>query len=518
MNQDVFSSLDYSLLLIYLLVVVGIGVWVGRGQKDTEDYFLAGRSMGWFPIGISTIASLYSAISYMGTPSEYRTHDLGLTVGMLSMIPTAVVVMYVFMPFFHRLQVFTAYEYLEERFNVTVRALASAIFVVWRMLWMGTAIYVPSLVLHTITGFPLIPMVICVGVVATLYTVIGGMKAVIWTDVAQFFVLTGGSALALWVVSSQASGFSGIWSVAEQGGRTQILDWSLDPTVRITTWGALIGTLVANLAMYGADQVSVQRYLAAGSLKDMQKSFILNTVGGWSMGILMIWIGLGLYAFYSINPGLLPESIGGDKVFPYFIATEMPIGLRGVMIAAILAAAMSSIDSGLNSCTTALTTDFFKRFGWLTRWAQKTSRDAADQELQISRILTLMLGILVTLLGCFVGALGTIIEITNKLVNSFAGPMLGVFVLGMLTLKTEWRGAFVGLSAGTLVTAFCIVEDYPSFLWFGPIGAVVTVLVGQATSRFFGSDNPERPDLVFQFGRSAAGEGVSTQDPDQVPR
>ncbi len=518
MNQAVFSSLDYSLLLIYLIVVVGIGVWVGRGQKDTEDYFLAGRSMGWFPIGISTIASLYSAISYMGTPSEYRTHDLGLTVGMLSMIPTAAVVIYVFMPFYHRLQVYTAYEYLEQRFNVTVRALTSAIFVVWRMLWMGTAVYVPSLVLHTITDFPLTPMIFCVGVVATLYTVIGGMEAVVWTDVAQFFVLTGGSVLALWVISSQVSGFSEIWSIAEEGGRTQILDWSLDPTVRVTTWGAVIGALVANLAMYGADQVSVQRYLAAGSLKDMQKSFVLNTVGGWSMGILMIWIGLGLYAFYSINPGRLPAAIGGDKVFPYFIATEMPLGLRGVMIAAILAAAMSSIDSGLNSCTTALITDFFKRFGWLTRWAGRTSQDSAAQELWMSRILTLLLGILVTLLACFVGALGTIIEITNKLVNSFAGPMLGIFVLGMFTRKTEWRGASVGLVAGTLVTAICIIEDYPSFLWFGPIGAVVTVLVGQATSRFLGSDDTERPDLVFRLGSSTAGKEVRAEDPNQVPR
>ena len=506
MDQSPLSSLDYSLLLFYLLAVVGIGVWVGRGQKNTEDYFLAGRSMGWFPIGISTIASLYSAISYMGVPSEYRTHDLRLTVGMLSMIPTAAVVMYVFMPFYHRLQVYTAYEYLEKRFNVRVRARASAIFVVWRILWMGTAVYVPSLVLHTITGFPLIPMILCVGVVATLYTVVGGMRAVIWTDVAQFFVLTGGSVLALWVISSHTSGFSEIWSVADQGGRNRILDWSLDPTIRITTWGALIGTLVANLAMYGADQVSVQRYLAAGSLKEMQKSFVLNTVGGWSMGILMIWIGLGLYAFYTMNPGQLPEAIGGDQVFPYFIATEMPIGLRGVMIAAILAAAMSSIDSGLNTCTTALITDFFKRFGWLTRWAGRASQDSAAQELRMSRILTLVLGIVVTVLACFVGALGTIIEITNKLVNSFAGPMLGIFVLGMLTRKTEWRGAFMGLLVGTLVTAYCIIEDYPSFIWFGPIGAVVTVLVGKMTSRFFGSDDPERPDLVFQFGRSRPGE------------
>ena len=514
MNQTLFSSLDYSLLLAYLVVVVGIGVWVGRGQKDTEDYFLAGRSMGWFPIGISTIASLYSAISYMGSPSEYRSYDLRLTVSIFSMIPTALVVMYVFMPFYHQLQLYTAYEYLEKRFHVTVRTFASGIFVVWRILWMGTAVYVPSLVLHTITGFPLVPMILCVGVVATLYTVVGGMKAVIWTDVAQFFMLSGGAMLALWVVSSHTSGLSGIWSLAEQGGRTRIVDWSLDPTIRVTTWGALIGSLVANLAMYGADQVSVQRYLAARSLKGMRKSFILNTVGGWSMAILMIWIGLGLYAYYTIHPGLLPETIEGDKVFPYFIASEIPSGLRGVMIAAIFAAAMSTIDSGLNSCTTALTIDFFKRFGWLDRWATSDSRNSAAQELQLSRILTLVLGIVVTFLACFVGALGTIVEITTKLVNSFAGPMLGIFMLGMLTRKTEWRGAFTGLLAGTLVTAFCIIEDYPSFMWFGPIGMLVTVLVGMATSRLIGGDASECPELVFQFGRSGTAGKTRTENPE----
>ena len=501
MNQPLFSSLDYFLMLAYILLVVGVGVWVGRGQRSTKEYFLAGRSMGWFPIGISTIASLYSAISYMGGPSEYRSYDLRITVGMLSMIPTAWVVMVVFMPFFHRLQVYTAYEYLEKRFNVKVRVLASAVFVFWRILWMGTAVYVPSLVLHTITGLPLIPMILVVGAVATLYTVVGGMRAVIWTDVAQFFVLSGGSVLALWVVSTQIGGLEGIWSLAEQGGRTRIFDWSLDPTTRITSWGALIGGLVANLGMYGADQVSVQRYLAAKSLKGMQKSFILNTVGGWAMGFLMIGIGLGLYSFYALHPGSLPATIGGDKVFPFFIATEMPLGLRGMMIAAILAAAMSSIDSGLNSSVTALITDFFKRFGWLSQRGPASQDDQARRELKISRALTLVLGLVVTVLACFVGALGTIIEIANKLVNSFAGPMLGIFVLGMMTRKTEWRGAFWGLVVGTVVTGYCILDNSVSFLWFGPIGAVVTVLAGQAVSALAGSQQTDRSDLVFQFRR-----------------
>ena len=214
--------------------------------------------------------------------------------------------------------------------------------------------------------------------------------------------------------------------MAEQGGRTRIFDWTPDLTTRVTSWGALIGSLVANLGMYGADQVSVQRYLAAKSLKGMQKSFILNTVGGWAMGFLMIGIGLGLYAFYALHPGNLPATIGGDKVFPYFIATEMPLGLRGMMIAAILAAAMSSIDSGLNSSVTALITDFFKRFGWLAGRGGASPGEEARRELKVSRALTLALGVVVTVLACFVGALGTIIEIANKLVNSFAGPMLGI--------------------------------------------------------------------------------------------
>ncbi|MDE2757186.1 MAG: hypothetical protein OXI92_11645, partial [Acidobacteriota bacterium] len=252
---------------------------------------------------------------------------------------------------------------------------------------------------------------------------------------------------------------------------------------------------------YGADQVSVQRYLAAKSLKGMQKSFILNTVGGWAMGFLMIGIGLGLYAFYALHPGNLPATIGGDKVFPYFIATEMPLGLRGMMIAAILAAAMSSIDSGLNSSVTALITDFFKRFGWLTRGGAASQGEAARRELKVSRALTMALGVVVTVLACFVGALGTIIEIANKLVNSFAGPMLGIFILGMMTRKTEWRGAFWGLLAGTVVTAWCILDNSVSFLWFGPIGALVTVLAGQAVSALLGGQKTDRSDLVFQFRR-----------------
>ena len=504
MNTSVFSALDYTALTTYLVLVVAIGVWVGRGQKDTKEYFLAGRSMGWFPVGISTLASLYSAITYMGAPAEYYVHGLEMASQTLSIVLVVPVVMFVFMPFFHRLQVYTAYEYLEERFDLRVRTLASAVFVFWRILWMGTATYVPALVLHTVTGMPLLETILGVGIAATLYTVAGGMRAVIWTDVCQFFILIGGSVLAVWIIGTDAGGTGEIWRIAEQGGRTRLFDWSLDPTIRVTTWGALMGSLVGHIGMYGADQVSVQRYLTARSLPIMQKSFILNMGAGLLMKGFIIIIGLGLFAYYATNPQNLPESIQGDRVFPYFIATQMPIGLRGMMIAAILAAAMSSIDSGLNSCTTALITDFFKRFnwkpGWIMRWAPgEASHQVAARDLKLSRLLTLGLGVAVTVLACFVGGLGSIIEITNKLVNSFAGPMAAVFLLGMLTRRCGSRGAFWGLLVGSLVTSYFIFYSTVSFLWYGTVGLTATLLVGYLIS--VGQDSPptDRTDLVYRL-------------------
>lgn len=506
MNTSVFSALDYVVLTAYLGLVVAIGVWVGRGQKDTKEYFLAGRSMGWFPVGISTLASLYSAITYMGAPAEYFVHGLVMASQSLAIVLVVPVVMFVFMPFYHRLQIYTAYEYLEERFDLRVRTLASGVFLIWRILWMGTATYVPALVLHTVTGMPLLETILGVGVAATLYTVIGGMRAVIWTDVCQFFILVGGSVLAIWLIGVDAGGMVEIWRVAEQGGRTQLLDWSLDPTIRVTTWGAAIGALVGHIGMYGADQVSVQRYLTAKSLPVMQKSFILNMGAGLLLKGFIIIIGLGLFAFYATNPETLPESIKGDRVFPYFIATQMPIGLRGMMIAAILAAAMSSIDSGLNSCTTTLITDFFKRFKWkpglIMRWFPgEASHEVVARELNLSRLLTLGLGVVVTVLACFVGQLGTIIEITNKLVNSFAGPMAAVFLLGMLTLRCEARGAFWGLLVGSLVTSYFIFYSTVSFLWYGTVGLITTLVVGYVISRGNRSTPTERTDLVYRLPR-----------------
>ena len=504
MNTSVFSVLDYTALTTYLVLVVAIGVWVGRGQKDTKEYFLAGRSMGWFPVGISTLASLYSAITYMGTPAEYFTHGLAMSSQTLSIVLVVPVVMFVFMPFYHRLQVYTAYEYLEHRFDLRVRTLASAVFVFWRILWMGTATYVPALVLHTVSRHA--PAGDHPGGRHRGHALHSGRRNAGGHLDRRLPVFHSGRGVGSGRLAHRegCGGNGRNLEVAEQGGRTQLFDWSLDPTIRVTTWGAVMGSLVGHIGMYGADQVSVQRYLTARSLPIMQKSFILNMCAGLLLKGFIIAIGLGLFAFYATNPENLPASIQGDRVFPYFIATQMPIGLRGMMIAAILAAAMSSIDSGLNSCTTSLITDFFKRFNWkpawIMRWAPGEAPDETSaRELKLSRLLTMVLGVVVTVLACFVGRLGSIIEITNKLVNSFAGPMAAVFLLGMLTRRCGSRGAFLGSAGGKRGHQLF----HPLLQRLVPLvrhrGLTATLLVGYLIS--VGQDSPptERTDLVYRL-------------------
>ena len=234
---------------------------------------------------------------------------------MLAAFPSAVVVIYVFMPFYHRLQVYTAYEYLEKRFSVTVRSLASGIFVLWRVLWMGTAIYVPSLVLHTVTGFALIETIVAVGVVATLYTVLGGMRAVIWTDVVQFFVLFCGSILALWVVGSavEDSPESGL---SPKQGEDAGPGLVLGPHRSNHHLGSLLerpGGSSGNLRHRPGQRTALP---VGPFLKVMQQSFLVNMGGGFPLGLMMISIGLGLYAFYQLNPGQLPPPSKGTGFSP----------------------------------------------------------------------------------------------------------------------------------------------------------------------------------------------------------
>ena len=479
-SAGVLQPLDYGIIVGYLLFVVVLGIKVGQGQETTEDFFLAGRKMHWFPVGISIMATLFSAISYLGYPGEIYQHGLPITAMLPCFLFVMPIIMFGFMPFYQRLRLTTAYEYLEQRFDVRVRSLASGLFILCRLGWMAAAIYTPSLALHVVTGLPLLPLIIVCGVLATVYTIFGGMKAVIWTDVVQFFVLVGGLGGAVWIVHSHLSGgfteaihMARAYDQAHPEAFRLRWDFGWSWTARMTVLGCWIGQLVTFTSDYGVDQVTVQRYLTTPDLKQMQRSFVINLLGVLVVITGLAAVGLGLWAFFQHHAAEVAD-LAQDKVFPYFIARYFPVGASGLMIAALLAATMSSIDSGLNSVATAVTVDFYERFGWV--------EESEQVRLRLARTITLATGVVVTVLATLVGRLGDIIAITNKVNNGFKGPLLAIFLLGMLTRKAQSRGVLLGAAVGLGVALYATYwwpeASRPSFLWITLLGLLPTLLLG----------------------------------------
>lgn len=475
-------TVDYLLIVIYLVAVVGMGLWLGRGQHDTEEFFLASRKMHWLPVGISIMATLFSAISYLGYPGEFIGYGITFVAAWVTFVAVAPVIMFGFMPVYHRLQVTSAYEMLERRFDVRVRALASGLFIVVRLGWMALAVYTSSLALSAVTPFTLHQVIWVCGLGATVYTIVGGMRAVIWTDVAQFVVLVGGLLGAMWLVHAALDGgFMQAFHLAREYDAVHPESFrmhfhtDLSWTVRMTIWGLWIGNAMTYLSDYGCDQVSVQRYLTNPDLKGMQRSFAINLVAVLVVLAGLALVGIGLWAYFQQHPDPVAAGLKPDKVFPYFIAAKFPAGLSGLMIAALLAATMSSIDSGLNSVTTAVMVDFGERFGWL--------KGDGERHLRQARLITCVIGLAITILALYVQYLGdNIIEITNKVNNAPKGLLLGIFVLALTTRRVTANGALLAAAVGFVVAVYAQfywpVETRPTFLWLTLIGFVPTLLVG----------------------------------------
>jgi sodium-coupled monocarboxylate transporter 8/12 len=471
-----FTGLDYSIFVVYLVSVVLVGVLFVKEQHTIKDYFLASRSMNFVLVGISVLAALFSGISYLGGPSEVYRFGAGFAVFSLSFFIATPITVYLFVPHFCNSRFFTAYQYLEERFSVQVRLLASTLFILRVLLWLALATYAPALALEQVTGLPLWFTITCTGVLTTAYTTLGGMKAVIWTDVVQFAVLFGGQCVILCVaVARIPNGLAGVFDLSRAGGRLDF-SFSLDPSVRVTVWGALIGGAILNLVQLATDQVSVQRYLTATSMKEAQRSLWLKLA--LLMPVLIVFYGSGLvlYAFYQTHTDPLAAKLitKADQILPYFVINELPAGLPGLLIAAIFAGTMSVTSSGINALTTATLVDF----------QQRLEREPAPeaQQLKIARWLTVAYGALVVLLAFGVSRLGTLMEASNKAIGLVGGPLLGLFLLGMLIKRATPTGAVIGWFAGLATAIWVCFGTKTSFLWLGVAGCAVTVAIGWLAS------------------------------------
>jgi SSS family transporter len=489
------NSIDYAVMLIYLLLMVGLGYWVGRKQHNTEDFLLAGRHMIWWPVAISLFASLFSAISYIAMPGE--AFNFGMTMylgGIVTLLPLPIMLM-VFLRLFYKLKLWTAYEYFEGRFNVKVRIIGSCTFLLMRGVYLGTVLYATGLLLKAAIGWPMWLSILIIGVIGTLYTVLGGMTAVIWTDVAQFFILLGGIIIVIVVVAVKVpGGVIGIWDQANALGHGFNIGknsgfWDFDFSQRITIWVWLV-CFLPNCLSPAVDQVNLQRCLSCKSFKSAAMAICGSSIGMLPVTFLFYFSGLALLVYFKvIYKGPLPETLNGDTAFTFFAANILPAGLRGLLIAAILAAVMSTVDSTVNSLTAVSVKDIYERI--------MKPGQSEEHYLKVSKALTWWWGGISILFGfIIVGVFACrdipLLEVSSISIGLLGGLMLGLFALGLMTCRANSFGAVSGLVFGLLFT--CIItwifylapapEERISFMWIGLISPGSVIIFGYIASLF----------------------------------
>lgn len=448
------SGLDRFVFFAYLAGILALGALFARRQRSEGEFFLAGRSMGWFPVGLSVMVTAFSALNYTAFSGEVLQHGLYVALSLPVFVLVAFPVTRIVMPFYHDMNLCSAYEYLERRFDVRVRCLASGLFILWRIFWMAIGLLATSRILAGITGLPLLLLLALTGAAATLYTLLGGMRAVMWTDVAQFFVLFGGLIIAVCVAAGrEPNGFAELFAGAAEAGLVRPFHefdpdmFSLDPRVRITLWSALTGTFVAFLGRYSADQVVVQRYFSARSLRHAQRGFWLNVVCAVvTIGSLAL-LGFAVRAGMSRAGVAIEQGVPPLRYLALFIKS-LPRGLAGLMTAGILAAAMSSVDSGINSCSAAFVTDFYRRL------RRRPETPEAGPGLPTDRAVTLALGVLVVGMAWYVGTWRQgIFTITAKIIHGMGSPLLAIVLAGMFSRRANATGVLIGGALGALASA-----------------------------------------------------------------
>jgi len=442
-----FAWLDYVVLAVYLGALVAMGFYFSRREKTTGDFFLGGHRIPWWAAGLSIFGTQLSAITFMAIPGKAFHTDWLYFLGNMMIVVTAPAVVFLYLPFFRRLNVTTAYEYLEKRFNGATRLLGSTAFVLFQAGRMGVVLFLPAAALHTVTGMDVYLCIAVMGVLATLYTVLGGIEAVVWTDVLQVFVLLGGALLALAIIVFEVDG--GLRAIVAEGaaaGKLRVVHLTWDWTAA-ALWVVLLGKPIEVLISYTADQTVVQRYLTTPDEKAAARGIWTNAALTIPASIIFFGVGTALWAFYRGHPAMLNPGGKIDEIFPWFIAQQLPMGIAGLVIAGLFAAAMSSLDSSMNSMATAVTTDFYRRY----------RPEAPDAKcLRLARGLTVAFGAVGTALALYMAYLNStsMWDQYIKIIGLFGGGLAGLFALGIFTRRTTAAGALVGFGSSAALLAW----------------------------------------------------------------
>lgn len=544
------KALDWLIVIAYLVYVTWDGIRLTKRSKSTQGFFLADRGLPWWAVGLSVMATQLSAITLVGTTGQAYADGMrflqfyyGLPLAMIILCITLV-------PFFYKAGVYTAYEYLEKRFDAKTRALTSFFFLISRGLGVGVVIAAPSVILSIVLGWNEVLTIFVIGLSTTIYTMFGGVQAVTWTDVKQMFIIFFGLGVCLFVIISQfpqgVSATEGLF-LAGALGKLETFDWRFDLTEKYTVWSGFFAALFLFLSYFGCDQSQVQRFLTAKSVSQGRISLLMSAVLKIPMQFFILLIGIMVFVFYQFQtPPIVfnrvelakiqerPEySVIADQyenahqvrkqtaikflethtdesknnyiqahrdfmkarqeaidfikketnnqnfndvnyVFPIFVVDNMPTGVTGIIIAAIFAAAMSTISAELNSLSTATTMDFYRRF---------FAKNAEDKSYVIfGRFATFFWGIFACIIATYSTNLGSLVEVVNKFGSFFYGPILGVFVLAIASKRANGNGAFIGILSGLLAVFLASSYSKIEFLWFNVVGCLVTVAIGYLVS------------------------------------
>lgn len=527
---------DHAVIVAYLAGMIAFGVYLSRRQSSDDEYFLAGRSMPWFAVGMSVIASLLSSLTYLSEPGEVWKSGVTHIFGKMLAIPFEMIIVWVFcIPFMMRFRYTSAYEYLEHRFGRAARRLGASLFIAMVVLWMGFVVLlsakalarvsdlsVPAAVVAVFEGAgisdpaasaQLLLVIVTVGIVATCYTMLGGLRAVIWTDVVQVVLLIGGGLFTIGYVATTTGTWLPEWyratsrHLASTDATHSLPLFSFDPFVRATVVTVAFNMCIWHVCTHVGNQMTVQRYFSTSDMKAARKSFVTGSLFGVGINLMLVVVGLAVLYFYAGQNIAIDRGLSSTKeqslIFPTFAVSRLPAGCGGAILAALLAAAMSSIDSGINSIATVITTE------------QRST--ASTSQVSKAKWITFVAGVLITVAAYCLSFLPDkwgVVDAMPRTFNAITAPLGGLFLVGMFLPRVGEKAAISGVVAGITTSiglgyfeqlapllteiGWNFSDRTLSFTWIMPCSLTVTFVVSYLSSLLVGPDTRPRDGLTWQ--------------------
>ncbi len=476
------NALDLAVIVAYLLGVTSFGLHFRKRQRTLKDYFLADRQIPWWAISLSIVAAETSTLTIISVPGLAYETDFRFLQLVLGYLVGRAIISVLLIPQYFRGELVTAYQLIERRFGQKLRALTAGLFLVTRAAAEGVRVFAVAIVVGIALSGLLAGMsdfgrdvaaIAIVSLLTLIYTFEGGMTAVIWTDVVQLFIYLGGTLVGTFtILRLLPGGWSTVQSLAGSAGKFRIFDFSWSFYSTYTFWSGVIGGAFLTTATHGTDQLIVQRLLAARSERQSKAALMTSGLAVLVQFWLFLLVGTLLFVFYRLFPPAVPFA-RGDVIFPTFIVTKMPHGVSGLLISAILAAAMSNLSAALNSLSSTTVVDFY------SLWRPRATE---ERRMRISRVATILWGLVLFLLAILARHGGRVLEVGLSITSVAYGSLLGVFLLGVLTRRATESGAMVGMLCGFLLNLYLWRFTRVPFTWYVAIGSITTFVIGFAAS------------------------------------